>query len=140
MTTEESQRVLSRLEQSIRGSELSRREIERQLRMGQGYLNSLFKGRIQLRVAHVYEIARVLGVEPLSLFLEATPPKDPNWLLGELGLRPGKKRPPAVLLTLLTGYPREELQEMLREIIREEMGRQPEKDDKSSSEDEDLDP
>jgi transcriptional regulator with XRE-family HTH domain len=125
MTTEESQRVLTYLEGSIRSSELSRREIERRLGMGQGYLNSLFKGRIQLRVAHVYEIARVLGIEPLSLFLEATPPKDPNWLLVELGLQPGKKRPPAALLALLAGLPKEELQQMLRDIIREEMGRQP---------------
>jgi transcriptional regulator with XRE-family HTH domain len=125
MTTEESQRVLSYLEDSIRSAKLSRREIERRLGMGQGYLNSLFKGRIQLRVAHVYEIARVLGIEPLSLFLEATPPKDPNWLLTELGLQPGRKRPPAALLALLTGLPKEELQQMLRDIIREEMGRQP---------------
>jgi transcriptional regulator with XRE-family HTH domain len=124
MTTEESQRVLTYLEGSIRGSDYSRREIERRLGMGQGYLNSLFKGRIQLRVAHVYEIARVLGIEPLSLFLEATPPKDPNWLLVELGLQPGKKRPPAALLALLAGFPREELQAMLRDIIREELGRQ----------------
>ena len=126
MTTEESQSVLSELERSIRSSELSRREIERRLGMGQGYLNSLFKGRIQLRVAHVYEIARVLGIEPLGLFFGATPPKDPAWLLGELGLQPGKKRPPAALLALLTAMPREELQAMVREMIREEMARPPE--------------
>lgn len=124
MTTEESKNVLSQLEDSIRSSPLSRREIERRLGMGQGYLNSLFKGRIQLRVAHVYEIARVLGIEPLSLFLEATPPKDPNWLLAELGLQPGKKKPPAALLALLAALPREDLQAMVREMIREEMARQ----------------
>ena len=78
MTTEESKSVLSELESTIRSSGLSRREIERRLGMGQGYLNSLFKGRIQLRVAHVYEIARVLGIEPLGLFFGATPPKDPG--------------------------------------------------------------
>ncbi|MEA2562417.1 MAG: hypothetical protein QOH06_3921 [Acidobacteriota bacterium] len=124
MTTEESKSVLSELESTIRSSGLSRREIERRLGMGQGYLNSLFKGRIQLRVAHVYEIARVLGIEPLSLFFGATPPKDPEWLLGELGLQPGRKRPPAALLALLGALPREELQTMLREMIRDEMGRQ----------------
>lgn len=126
MTTEESKSVLSELETCIRSSGLSRREIERRLGMSQGYLNSLFKGRIQLRVAHVYEIARVLGIEPLGLFFGATPPKDPSWLLGELGLQPGKKRPPAALLALLTALPREELQAMVREIIREEMARPPE--------------
>ncbi|MFL6293586.1 MAG: helix-turn-helix domain-containing protein [Thermoanaerobaculia bacterium] len=125
MIIEASQNVLSQLEDSIRASKLSRREVERRLGMGQGYLNSLFKGRIQLRVAHVYEIARVLEVEPLRLFFDATPPKDTDWLLGELGLRPGK-RPPAVLLALLAAMPREEMQEMIREIIREEMRRKPE--------------
>jgi transcriptional regulator with XRE-family HTH domain len=124
MTTEESSNVLAELESTIRSSGLSRREIERRLGMGQGYLNSLFKGRIQLRVAHVYEIARVLGIEPLGLFFGATPPKDPDWLLGELGLQPGRKRPPAALLALLGALPREELQAMLREMIRDEMGRQ----------------
>jgi transcriptional regulator with XRE-family HTH domain len=123
MTTEESKSVLSELESTIRSSGVSRREIERRLGMGQGYLNSLFKGRIQLRVAHVYEIARVLGIEPLGLFFGATPPKDPDWLLGELGLQPGK-RPPAALLALLGALPREELQAMLREMIRDEMNRQ----------------
>lgn len=123
MTTEESQSVLSHLEDSIRSSKHSRREIERRMGVSQGYLNSLFKGRIQLKVAHVYDIARVLEIEPLNLFLEATPPKDPNWLLAELGLQPGKKRPPAALLALLAGVPREELQRMLREIIREELDR-----------------
>ena len=123
MTTEESKSVLSQVERTIRSSGVSRREIERRLGMGQGYLNSLFKGRIQLRVAHVYEIARVLEIEPLSLFFGATPPKNPEWLLGELGLQSGGK-PPAALLALLGTLPREELQEMLREMIRDEMGRQ----------------
>ena len=125
MNTEESQSVLSHLEDSIRSSPYSRREIERRMGVSQGYLSSLFKGRIQLKVAHVYDIARVLGIEPLNLFLEATPPKDPDWLLVELGVQPGKKRPPAALLALLAGIPREELQRMLREIIREELDREP---------------
>ena len=124
LTTEESKSVLAALESTIRSSTYSRREVERRLGMGQGYLNSLFKGRIQLRVAHVYQIARVLEIEPLSLFFGATPPKDPAWLLEELGLQPGRKKPPAALLALLGTLPREELQEMLREMIRDEMERQ----------------
>lgn len=127
MTTKESKSVLSELERSIRLSGVSLREIERRLGVSQGYVNSIFKGRIQLRVAHVYEIARALGVEPLSLFFGATPPKDPDWLLAELGLQPGSsKRPPAALVALLGGMPREDLQAMLRELIREELERPPE--------------
>lgn len=123
MTSEESKNVLFQLASSIQSSKLSRREIERRLGLGQGYLNSLFKGRIQLRVSHVYEIARVLEIEPLSLFFEATPPKDPKWLLGELGLDPDRKRPPAALLALLEAIP--PTREELREMIREELARQP---------------
>lgn len=119
MTTEESKRVLTLLEQSIRSSRVSLREIERQLEVGQGYLNSIFKGRIQLRVSHVYAIAQVLGVEPVSLFFGATPPKDPTWLLQQLGLDPSKQKPPAALLAYLQALPvdREELRQMIREEL-----------------------
>lgn len=119
MTTEESNRVLSLLEEKIRNARVSLREIERRLGVSQGYLNSIFKGRIQLRVSHVYSIAQVLGVEPVSLFFGATPPKDPTWLLQQLGLDPDKQRPPAALLAYLQALPvdREELRLMIREEI-----------------------
>ena len=129
MTTEESKRVLALLEESIRTSKVSLREVERRMGMGQGYLNSIFKGRIQLRVAHVYEIAQVLGVEPVSLFFGATPPKDPTWLLKQLGLDPSRQTPPAALLAYLQALPvdREELRQMIREELASLLKPPPEK-------------
>jgi transcriptional regulator with XRE-family HTH domain len=113
--------LLTILDRSIRTSGKSRRAIERELGMGQGYLNSIFKGRIQLRVSHVKEIARVLGIEPSSLFLQAFPPKDPGELLKQLGLAPGSAtRIPA---TLLGAFGPDELQKAVREMVREEMAR-----------------
>lgn len=121
MATEESNQVLAVLEEKVRSSRFSVRSIERRLGMSQGYLSSMFRGRIQLRVSHVYSVARVLELEPLSLFLTATPPKDPNWLLKELGIDPEKQRPPTALLAYLQGSPMD--REEIRQIIREEVGR-----------------
>lgn len=131
MTSQESNRVLTQLEETIRASRVSLREIERRLGMGQGYLNSIFKGRIQLRVSHVYSIARVLEIEPMSLFFGATPPKDPKWLLRQLGLDPEKQTPPAALLAYLHALPVD--REELRQMIREELAR---RDDEDEDEDE----
>ncbi|HWM90429.1 MAG TPA: helix-turn-helix transcriptional regulator [Thermoanaerobaculia bacterium] len=113
--------LLTVLDQAIRLSDKSRRAIERELGMSQGYLNSIFKGRIQLRVSHVKDIARVLGVEPSSLFLQAFPPKDPGELLKQLGISPTSTlRIPAALLGALGP---DELQKAIREVVRDEMAR-----------------
>lgn len=116
MISEESQTLLSVLDRSIRLAGRSRRALERDLGLSQGYLNSLFKGRIQLRVSHVHDIARALKVEPLTLFLEAFPPKDANWLLEQLGITPGRKAPAALALATSP-----ELHEVIRAVVREEM-------------------
>lgn len=125
MGSEESERLLSLLDESIRTSRRSKREIERTLGMGQGYLNSLFKGRIQLRVSHVFALAQVLGLEPLSLFLQAAPPKNPERLLRQLGLDPEGKTPLAGALPM-TGElapGREGFERFIRAMVRDEMAR-----------------
>lgn len=118
---DETQRMLRLLESSIRQSSLSMRELERRLGLSQGYLQGLFKGRIQLKVSHVYAIARALGIEPLLLFLQVSPPEDPEWFLQQL--RSGK----GVSLSFLTtehGLPnRKEIEEIVRTTIRTELER-----------------
>lgn len=118
MINEKSKALLTVLDRSIRLSGRSRRSVERDLGMGQGYLNSIFKGRIQLKVAHVHDIAGLLGVEPLSLFFQAFPPKDPDWLLLQLGIRPGGKA-----LVPLRDALAPDLREIVREAVRDEMAR-----------------
>ncbi|HYN20222.1 MAG TPA: hypothetical protein VE078_04620 [Thermoanaerobaculia bacterium] len=125
MRSEESERLLSLLDESIRTSRRSRREIERTLGFGQGYLSSLFKGRIQLRVSHVFALAQVLGLEPLSLFVQAAPPKNPEKLLHQLGLDPEDKTPLAGALPMSGELApgREGFEKFIRAMVRDEMTR-----------------
>ena len=87
---EEVQRLLQLLDQAIRDARRSRRDIERSLGLGQGYLGSLFRGRIELKVWHVYRLARELKLDPLTFFFEVSPPQDSRWVLKALGLDPDK--------------------------------------------------
>jgi transcriptional regulator with XRE-family HTH domain len=120
LSKEESDRLLSLLEKHVRQADLSQREMERRLGLSQGYLGGLFKGRIQLKVSHVYGLARILEMEPLYFFLHASPPKDPEWLMNQLGIGS------SLLLPFLMGgsLPKlEELSGIIREALRSELGR-----------------
>lgn len=86
----EVQRMLDLLDLAIHDARRSRRDIERSLGLGQGYLGSLFRGRIELKVWHVYRLARELKRDPLSFFFEVSPPQDSRWVLKALGLDPDK--------------------------------------------------
>jgi transcriptional regulator with XRE-family HTH domain len=120
LSKEESDRLLTLLESHVRKSELSQREMERRLGLSQGYLGALFQGRIQLKVAHVYGLARILEMEPLYFFLRTSPPKNPEWLMEQLGI--GEN----VLLSLLGSGSlptRKEMLEIVRTTIRSELER-----------------
>lgn len=126
MNGEESKRLCTLLDEAIHASRRSRRGIERKLGWGQGYLGSLLHGRIELKVSHVYILARELGIEPLSLFLQASPPRDPQWILDQLGAGVPQEKPDeedepdpseGPLLT------RDEIEELVRRTLREELAR-----------------
>jgi hypothetical protein len=123
MNREESKRLLELLDDAIRHTQphRSRRGIERNLGLSQGYLASLFKGRIELKVWHVYAIARELDLEPLSLFLQVSPPKDRSLLLRQLGVEeagPEPRRGPEP-----PSMTREEIQSLVQETLRSELAR-----------------
>lgn len=118
MSHDEVPRLLALLEEAIHTSRRSRREIERKLGLGQGYLGSLFRGRIELKVWHVYTLARELGLEPLGLFLQATPPRDPDWLLEQLGAQRSRLATPPKDDQPLT---REQVEDLVRRTLREEL-------------------
>lgn len=118
MNSDESARLLSLMDDAIHQSHRSRREIERTLGLSQGYLGSLFKGRIQLRVSHVYSISRVLDLEPLTFFIKASPPRDKASLLEQLGEEQKAS-------ALLDDPPpnRSEIEQMIRSTVRAELER-----------------
>jgi hypothetical protein len=121
MNQDEVQHLLLLLEEAIHSSRRSRREIERKLGLGQGYLGSLFRGRIELKVWHVYTLARELGLEPLALFLQASPPRDPGWVMQQLGVASTDKPPlPDPGETPLS---RDEVEDLVRRTLRQELDR-----------------
>lgn len=120
LSKEESDRIVVLLERHVRQSDLSQREMERRLGLGQGYLGGVFRGRIQLKVSHVYGIARILKMEPLYFFLQASPPQNPEWVMQQLGISE------SFFLSFLmgNGLPKsEELSGIIREAIRSELQR-----------------
>jgi transcriptional regulator with XRE-family HTH domain len=120
LSKEESDRLLTLLEKHVRQADLSQREMERRLGLSQGYLGGLFKGRIQLKVSHVYGIARILEMEPLYFFLHASPPKDPEWLMNQLEIGSNLFLP----FLMGGGLPnRKEMLEIIRATIRSELER-----------------
>ena len=128
---EEVERLLQLLDQAIRDARRSRRDIERSLGLGQGYLGSLFRGRIELKVWHVYRLARELNLDPLSFFFDVSPPQESRWVLKALGLDPEKvlkaeerpaepakeekKKPPVITP--------EDVEGIVKKVIREELER-----------------
>jgi hypothetical protein len=124
VSKEEAERVLHLLVDAIRKSQRSRRAIERDLDWSQGYLGSILRGRIALKVWHVFALSRELKLEPLSFFLIVAPPREPGWILEQLGLdplppQPAQPEPPK---------PKEpvdfdELEEITRKLLVEELTR-----------------
>lgn len=108
------------IDDEILRSRISKRKLEKILGQGQGYVASLTRGRISLKVAHVYDLAEALGLEPLLLFYRAAPRKNQERLLKELRLQPAgeeaaaKKAPPLTVA---------DVEEMVRKIVRQELGR-----------------
>jgi hypothetical protein len=120
----ETERLLRLLDAAILMSRRSRREIERKLGWSQGYLGSLLRGRIGLKVWHVFALARELGIEPLSLFLTVAPPHDPSWILLQLGINPAAPETvPSPIDEGRRDLSRDELEEMMRTLLRQELER-----------------
>ena len=72
-TEAESRRILELLSTLIRILGLSNREIERRVGLSPSYLSRLFGGYLELKMEHVLEIGRALGLEPQEFFELAYP-------------------------------------------------------------------
>lgn len=134
----EVEKLLQLLKKAIHDSRRSRRDVERSLGLGQGYLGSLFKGRIELKVWHVYRLARELGLDPFTFFFEVSPPQDPEWVLRRLGYDPARLAearpdgpPPAVPAPAIeervpapaAPVTKAEISELIRQAVQDELDR-----------------
>ena len=116
---DEVETLLKLLDDEILKSRISKRKLERILGQGQGYIGSLIKGRITLKVGHVYDIGEALGLEPLLLFFRAAPKENQERLLKALGRQAdgdGAEDPEAPMT-------REEIEELVRRVVRQELAR-----------------
>ena len=116
---DEVETLLRLIDDEILKSRISKRKLERILGQGQGYIGSLIKGRITLKVGHVYEIGEALGLEPLLLFFRAAPKENQERLLKALSVESaeGDGSDPAAPMT------REETEELVRKVVRQELAR-----------------
>jgi hypothetical protein len=112
--------LLKMLDDEIVKSRISKRKLEKILGQGQGYVGSLIKGRITLKVEHVYDIGEALGLEPLLLFFRSAPKENQERLLKALGVQSGDgdgSGDPSVPMT------REEIEGLVRRVVRQELAR-----------------
>ncbi len=110
--------LLDLLDREILKRDRSKRKVERDLGVGQGYLGSLLKGRITLKVEHLWELADVVGFEPLVLLYRSAPKEHQERFLKELELTvpaaPSAPEPPMT---------RAELLELVNQAVRRELAR-----------------
>jgi len=83
----ETEHLTKILKASIRVLGLRYQDVEAKLGVAPGYLGRLFRGIMQLKIDHVSEIARAIGMEPDEIFQIAFPtPRNPP-SVGALRLR-----------------------------------------------------
>lgn len=117
---DEVETLLRLLDDEILKSRISKRKLEKILGQGQGYIGSLIKGRITLKVGHVYDIGEALGLEPLLLFFRSAPKENQERLLKALGVQSANgdsSGDPSVPMT------REEIEGLVRQVVRQELAR-----------------
>jgi len=117
---DEVETLLRLIDDEILKSRISKRKLEKILGQGQGYVGSLIRGRITLKVGHVYDIGEALGLEPLLLFFRAAPKENQERLLKALGVQSADGDS--------TGDPpgpmhREDIEELVRKVVRQELAR-----------------
>jgi hypothetical protein len=112
--------LLKLLDKEMLNGDRSKRRIERDLGVGQGYIGSLLRGRITLKVEHLWDLGEVVGFEPLVLFFRSAPKEHQERFLRELGLTRSSSDDASSSLQPMT---REEIEELVRKVVRQEMAR-----------------
>lgn len=101
MSHEEIARIAAALRTAIRLSGISHRQVERELGLSTGYLTRILAGQVELRVRHVLDVCRVIGLPPDRFFGALFPLQDgPESMsrlergLAQLHPPPGRPAPP----------------------------------------------
>ncbi|HKH49044.1 MAG TPA: helix-turn-helix transcriptional regulator [Thermoanaerobaculia bacterium] len=76
MSHEEIARIAAALRTAIRLSGISHRQVERELGLSTGYLTRILAGQVELRVRHVLDVCRVIGLPPDRFFGALFPPQE----------------------------------------------------------------
>jgi DNA-binding Xre family transcriptional regulator len=110
------------LREAVRATRMSSRDLERRLGIGNGNLNRMLDGTLDLRVRHLLALADLLDVPPSDIF-ELGCPDAVSRAKRRLGDWIGKRssepaEPTAASLSL------DQLRELIRDAVREEMEQQ----------------
>ena len=79
-----SQRLRELLDERVSQAKKSHRRLERELGWGHGNLRLVLRGRVEITLRHIEELARVLGTTPLELMVQAYMEPAPPARVGEL--------------------------------------------------------
>jgi len=74
----ETDHMLTMLKTAMRVLGFTNRDVERHLGLSSSYLSRLFSGMIELKLQHIVDIARAIGMEPEEILYLAYPhPRNP---------------------------------------------------------------
>lgn len=121
----ETRRLLDVMRLAIRVLGYSNREVEQKIGTSGSYLSRLFSGLIELKVDHVTEIARAIGLEPEELFQLAFPKRRKETSLAAARLQDALADPrtgifeaaPEALEKAGTDEPASELEQALEKMM-----------------------
>lgn len=97
MIQEEIARIAAALRTAIRLSGTSHRHVERELGLSTGYLTRILAGQVELRVRHVLEVCRVIGLPPDRFFAALFPHQAAPEAMSRLERGLAQLHPPAGL-------------------------------------------
>jgi transcriptional regulator with XRE-family HTH domain len=112
--------LLELLDKEILKRDRSKRRLERDLGVGQGYVGSLLRGRITLKVEHLWDFGDAIGFEPLVLFFLSASKEHQERFLEELELT---REIPDADSDAIEAMSRDEIEELVRKVVRQEMAR-----------------